>query len=94
MIGILVCGDNHFIVEGPRPDAETAKSLARYWSVIQIGRSTPRELQNWSIVTRAFRENLEWAIVVPGDGEMNAAVALLLNELSARGIVIERTDSN
>ena len=94
MIGILVCGDNHFIVEGPRPDMEMAKSLARYWSVIQIGRRVPQELQSWNIVTRAFRENLEWAIVVPGDGELNPAVALLLNELSARGIAIERADEN
>ena len=94
MLGILVCGDNHFIVEGPRPDAETAKSLARYWSMIQIGRRMPRELQNWSIVRRAFRENLEWAIVVPGDGEMNPAVGLLLKELAARGIAIERADAN
>ena len=94
MVGILVCGDNHFIVEGPRPDTETAKSLARYWSVIQIGGTMPRALQNWRIVTRAFRENLEWAIVVPGEGGLNPAVALLLNELSARGIVIERADKN
>jgi hypothetical protein len=92
MIGILVCGDNHFIVEGPRPDTETAKSLARYWSVIQIGGRMPRALQNWRIVTRAFRENLEWAIVVPGDGEMTPAVSLLLSELSARGIEIERAE--
>jgi hypothetical protein len=92
MIGILVCGDNHFIVDGPRPDAETAKSLAKYWSVIQIGRTMPHALQKWRIVTRAFRENLEWATVVPGDGEMTPSVALLLNELSARGIAIERAE--
>ena len=92
MIGILVCGDNHFIVDGPRPDTETSKSLARYWSLIRIGRTMPRALQNWRIVTRAFRENLEWAIVVPGDGEMTPAVALLLSELSARGIEIERSE--
>lgn len=94
MIGILVCGDNHFIVEGPRPDVETARALARYWSVIQIGRSMPRELQDWSITTRAFRENLEWAIVVPGDGNITPAVAELLNEVSARGIAVERAAEN
>ncbi len=92
MIGILVCGDNHFIVEGLKPDVESAKLLAQYWSVIQIGRTMPRALRDWSIVTRAFRENLEWAIEVPGDGEMTTAVALLLSELSARGIAIERAE--
>ena len=88
MIGILVCGDNHFIVNGPLPDRATAAALARHWSVIQIGGTTPPSLQNWSIVTRAFREDLAWAVVVPGDGDVTPAVAQLLAELSARGIAI------
>jgi hypothetical protein len=88
MIGILVCGDNHFIVSGPLPDRATALALAHHWSIIQIGQATHPSLQDWSIVTRAFRENLEWAVVVPGDGEVTPAVAQLLKELSARGIAI------
>ena len=88
MIGILVCGDNHFIVGGPQPDRAAALALARHWSIIQISRTTPPSLQNWSIVTRAFREDLAWAVIVPGDGEVTPAVAQLLKELSARGIEI------
>jgi hypothetical protein len=88
MIGILVCGDNHFIVSGPLPDQAAALALARHWSLIQIGQTTPPSLQSWSIVTRAFREDLEWAVVVPGDGEFTPAVAQLLQEMSARGITI------
>ena len=88
MTGILVCGDNHFIVRGPLPDRASALALARHWSIIQIGQSTPASLQSWSIVTRAFREDLAWAVVVPGDGETTLAVAKLLKELSARGISI------
>jgi hypothetical protein len=88
MIGILVCGDNHFIVEGPSPDYAAAVQLARHWSLIQIDQITPTELQSWSIVTQAFRENLEWAVVVPGDGETTPGVAQLLEEISARGIAI------
>ena len=88
MIGVLVCGDNHFIVSGPLPDRATAQALARHWSIIQIGQETPISLQSWSIVTRAFREDLAWAVVVPGDGEVTPAVAQLLKELSARGIAI------
>jgi hypothetical protein len=88
MIGILVCGDNHFIVRGPPPDRAAALALARHWSIIQIGRTTPLSLQSWSIVTRAFRDNLKWAVIVPGVGEVTPGVAQLLKELSARGITI------
>jgi hypothetical protein len=90
MIGILVCGDNHFIVSGPLPDPATALALARHWSIIQIGQTTPPNLMRWSIVTRAFREDLAWAVVLPGDGEVTPAVEQLLKELSARGITIQK----
>jgi len=87
-VGILVHGDNHFIARGPLPDPKTALALARHWSVIQIGRAPPPALDRWRISTREFRENLEWAVVVPGDGERSPAVQQLLNEISARGITI------
>jgi hypothetical protein len=90
MLGILVHGDNHFIVRGPAPDRAIALALARHWSVIQIGAATPDALKQWRISTREFRENLEWAVIVPGDGEMNPAVAELLEELAARGIAAQR----
>ena len=89
MIGILVHGDNHFIVSGPSPDRATALGLARHWSLIQIGATTPVSLQSWSIRTREFRENLEWAVVVTGEGERTAAVSQLLDELQARGITVQ-----
>jgi hypothetical protein len=88
MVGILVHGDNHFIVGGPLPDREVALALIRHWSLIQIGATTPPLLDQWQIISREFRENLEWAVVVPGDGEMSPAVMRLLDELSARGITI------
>ena len=88
MVGILVHGDNHFIVRGPLPDREVALVLVRHWSLIQVGAITPPSLDRWRIVSREFRENLEWAVVVPGDVEMSPAVTTLLEELSARGITI------
>src|SRR5579872_4876468 len=91
MVGILVTGDNHFVVRGPLPDRATALALARHWSLIQIGQSTPAVLQGWSISTREFRENLEWAVIVPGDGEISPVVAQLLGELEARGIAIRNS---
>jgi len=90
MIGILAHGDNHFIVEGLRPDDGQALALVRHWSVIGIGTTTPESLAAWRIITRAFREELEWAIVVPGDAATSPAVATLLDELSARGVLVRR----
>jgi hypothetical protein len=88
MVGILVHGDNHFIAQGPLPNREVALALTRYWSLIQIGTTTPAPLDQWHIISREFRENLEWAVVIPGDDETSPAVTRLLNELSARGIII------
>src|SRR4051812_22434686 len=98
MIGILVIGNNHFIVRGPLPDRETALALAQHWSLIQIGATTPASLQQWSISTREFRENLQWAVIVPpfgtGEGEITEGVKQLLKELSARGIKIHNASAD
>jgi hypothetical protein len=88
MVGILVHGNNHFIVRGALPDRITALALVRQWSVIQIGGTTPPALKPWRISTREFRENLTWAVVVPGEGEISPAVTTLLNELRERGVTI------
>jgi hypothetical protein len=88
VLGILVHGDNHFIVRGPEPDRGTALELARHWSVIQIGGATPAHLCDWRISTREFRENLQWAVVVAGESEHSVAVIQLLDELRARGVTI------
>jgi len=92
MLGILVVGNNHFIVRGPFPNRETALALAQHWSLIQIGQTTPAALQSWSIRTQEFRENLEWAVIVPGDGDVTSGVRQLLDELSARGVKIHNSD--
>jgi len=83
-----VYGDNHFIVSGPPPNPDIALALIRHWSLIQIGATRPPALDGWHIITRAFRENLEWAVVVQSDAEMPPALSQLLDELSARGITI------
>jgi len=91
MVGILVHGDNHFIVRGALPDRETALALVRHWSVITIGATTPAALDRWQIVNREFRENLQWAVVVPGESEPSQAVQILLDELAGRGIAIHNS---
>ena len=91
MVSVLVHGSNHFIVRGPLPDRATALALVRYWSAIQVGTITPVALQQWRITTREFRENLGWAVVVPGDDDVSAAVGQLLDGLSLRGIAIHNS---
>ncbi len=91
-LGILVHGDNHFIVRGPLPRREDALALARHWSVIQIGGETPKPLAAWRISTKEFREELEWAVIIPAESQISVAVATLLGELRARGIAIRNTN--
>ena len=91
MVGILVHGNNHFVLSGPLPDEGAALALVRHWSIVQIGEAKSSSFGQWQIRSKEFRENLEWAVVVPGDGEISTAVKQLLDELSARGITIHDT---
>ena len=92
MVGILIHGNSHFILSGLRPDEPTALALARHWSIIQIGEPKPQFHGEWQIRTKEFRENLEWAVIVPADRDVSPGVAQLLAELSARGVAIDRCD--
>ena len=67
MVGILVHGNNHFILSGPLPNEATALAFVRYWSIIQIGEAKSSSFGQWQISSKEFRENLEWAVIVPGD---------------------------
>ena len=90
MVGILVHGNNHFILSGPLPDEAMALALVRYWSIIQIGEVKSSSFGQWQIKSKEFRENLEWAVVVPGDRGVFPGVVQLLEELSNRGVAIRR----
>jgi len=90
MVGILVHGNNHFILSGPRPDQREALALARHFSLIQIGAPKAATFEKWQIRNKEFRENLEWAAMVPGDRVASPGVLELLGELEARGMGIEK----
>jgi hypothetical protein len=90
MVGILIHGDNHFILRGPRPDEPTALRLARHWSVIQIGQPASLNFEHWEIRNQEFRENLIWAVVLADDRELSPSAAQLLSELSSRNVPIDR----
>ncbi len=92
MVGLLVHGDNHFIVRGPAPHPATARALVRHWSLIRIGSTTPPDLAPWRISTKEFREDLAWAVVVPASSAISPAVSTLLLEIQARGIPIISCD--
>jgi len=90
MVGILVHGNNHYILGGPSPDEAEALAMARNWSIIQIGEMKSEKFEKWEIRNKEFRENLEWAVIVPGDRPTSPGVMELLAELAARGVVIRR----
>jgi hypothetical protein len=67
VVGMLVRGDNHFIVRGPLPDREIVLASDWHWPFIQVRATTPF-LDRWCIVSREFRENLTWAVALPEKG--------------------------
>ena len=90
MVGILVHGNTHYILSGPRPTAGEAVALARNWSVVQIGEAKSQKFEKWEIRNQEFRANLQWAVIVPGERETSPGVLELLAEMAARGVEIQR----
>ncbi|HXJ46490.1 MAG TPA: hypothetical protein VNK47_07435 [Candidatus Dormibacteraeota bacterium] len=88
MVGILVHGNNHFILSGPEPGEAEAIAVARHFSLVKIGEPVSNVFEKWEIRNKEFRENLEWAVVVPGDSEVSRAAWQLLGELAQRGVII------
>ena len=90
MVGILVHGNNHYILSGPRPTAGEAVALVRNWSVVQIGELKSQKFGQWEIRNKEVRENLQWAVILPGDRDTSPGVLQLLAEIAARGVEIQR----
>lgn len=88
MVGILVHGNNHFILSGAEPTEAEAIAIARHFSLVKIGEPVSNAFEKWEIRNKEFRENLEWAVVVPGDAEVSRSVSQLLGELAQRGVII------
>jgi hypothetical protein len=86
MVGIIVDGDNHFIVRGPRPTPDQVRELVLHWSLIRIGAAAPPHLREWSISAKEFREDLVWAYRMETPVAAQPAVEQLLCELEARGV--------
>ena len=86
MVGILVHGNNHFILSGPSPDEAAALALLRHWPIVQIGEAKSSSFGQWQIRSKEFRENLEWAVIVPGDRDyLSRSGAITRRTFSSRG---------
>ena len=92
-LGLLVYGDNHLVLRGPRPAQAQAWAMAAHFglSLAQIRPQLDRsgEFRGWCISVREFREELAWAVVLRAGTPHNSAVAQLLDELAQRNIVID-----
>jgi hypothetical protein len=88
MVGILVHGNNHFILRGPEPTGEEATRITREFTLVEIGKNPANSFEKWEIRNKEFRDNLEWAVIVPADTEVTHGVSQLLGELAERGVVI------
>jgi len=88
MVGILVHGNTHFILSGPEPTEAESIAAARHFALVKIGEPVLHAFEKWEIRNKEFRENLEWAVVVPGDSEVSRAASELLGELAQRGVII------
>jgi hypothetical protein len=58
--------------------------------VVQIGEAKSQKFEKWEIRNKEFRENLEWAVIMPGDRDPSPGVLELLAEIAARGVEIQR----
>jgi hypothetical protein len=91
-LGLIVHGEDHFLIRGPKPDAAMAKYLVRRWifpSIEDLLGTSPPIPADWQITTSEFRENIEWTIVLSCAQSPSPAVAQLVAEVAARGVAVE-----
>ncbi len=97
-LGILVYGDNHLILRGPRPTRTEARALAAHFglSLAQISPriDQPGHYRDWRISVREFREDIQWAVRLLASTQPSTAVSQLLAELDGRGVPIDRIEES
>ena len=93
LLGIIVFGEEHFLVRGPEPDAPMAAYLVRRWifpSTEDLLGTSPPIPAGWRITSSEFRENIVWAVHLSCTNAPNSAVAKLLEEIETRGVRITK----
>lgn len=84
--GLLTHRDNHHILQGPCPTPDQARRLVFELEYPDPLRQPSPLRAQWVVVSRAFRDQLEWAVVVGAEERCGEAVRVLLKELAARGV--------
>ncbi|MCW5963936.1 MAG: hypothetical protein KIT83_07850 [Bryobacterales bacterium] len=84
--GLLVHRGNHHILDGPHPDAAEARRLLFELEYPDPTREPWAMRKQWRVRTKAFREQLCWAVVVGTEEACGQPVRELLKELAARGV--------
>lgn len=84
--GLLTHRDNHHILQGPCPTPDQARRLVFELEYPDPLRRSSPLLTEWTVLTRAFRDKLQWAVVVGNEESCGEAVRVLLKELAARGV--------
>jgi hypothetical protein len=89
-LGLIVFGEDHFLIRGPQPDPATARELVRRWIFPGLDDLLGKTalLPDWRITTREFREDISWAIQMERQQPASPAVQQLLNEIAGRGVEI------
>lgn len=80
-LGLIVCGEDHFLIRGVKPDLEMARYLVRRWtfpSVDDVLGLSPPMPSGWRITTKEFREDISWVIVLACSSVVSEAVRQLL----------------
>jgi hypothetical protein len=54
MVGILVHGNNDFILSGPLPEEVAALALVRHSSIVQTGETRSSSFGQWQISRKSF----------------------------------------
>jgi len=87
LLQLWVRGDNHLLIRGPLMSfAETGRAFQALEVPTIDSLLQEAKCPSHSIVTQAFREDIEVYCVLPSAAAHSAAVETLLGELRARGV--------
>lgn len=85
-IGLLVHRDNHHVLAGPCPSPQEARRLVFELEYPDPLREPWPQRATWSILRKAYRDRLQWAVVVGSREACGEPVRELLKELAARNV--------
>ncbi len=94
-LGLIVYGEDHFLIRGPKPDAAMARYLVRRWifsSIEDLLGTSPPIPANWQITTSEFSESPVSASLKVVHGMMTPSAVRRL--AGVRATMAETSDRN